>query len=317
MTNPRLHIILAAIFSLVPLLYHFWAYQGHYGFDDMRYAEIAYRISIGIYDVGHNFFYRFFLVGLTALSYTLFGISDFTSGLPAMVVTAGTIWLMFPILRKQHPVVALLAYVLYTFSSSVIFFSDKLSADPFITFAFMLVALALYLQFVSGPVRPVRNAFLLALAVFLGVCAKETVLFMAPWLGILFMWDVLKSRRVGRFWLATLGWGVLFGVLYVGIVAWLTGDLYIRVQAALDGQYLSFCSYDKQPLLVVLERVTIGLPALLIQHGMLASGNSGCYAGCYSADQARQHRSMGCFFCVQVLVLLLASNFLTVSPSGV
>lgn len=315
MTQPRIHIALAAIFSLVPLLYHFWAYQGHYGFDDMRYAEIAYHISIGIPDVGHNFFYRFFLVGLTALSYKLFGISDFTSGLAAMLVTVGTLWLMYPILRKQRPIVALLAYALFTFSGSVIFFSDKLSADPFITFAFMLAALALYLQFVSEPTRPVRNAFLLALAVLLGVCTKETVLFMAPWLGILFLWYVLKSRRFGRFWLLAIGWGVLFGALYVGIVAWLTGDLYIRFQAAMDGRYLSFCSYDQQPLSVVMERVTIGLPTMMVQNGMVLPVILAAVLGAIELFR-RKAKSSEVFFCIQVLLLLLVANFLTVSPSG-
>ncbi len=67
------------------VLYHLVAYFGHYGYDYMQYAQLAKQIADGAFtlDNGDHFSYRWTLLLPTALSYKLFGVSDFASALPS------------------------------------------------------------------------------------------------------------------------------------------------------------------------------------------------------------------------------------------
>jgi hypothetical protein len=48
------------------VFYHFFGFQGHYGWDDMEYARLAKQWADGAFDLSTNHFtYRWTIVGLT------------------------------------------------------------------------------------------------------------------------------------------------------------------------------------------------------------------------------------------------------------
>ena len=85
--NIKLSFFLLLIIVIV--FNHFFGYVGHYGWDDMEYARLAKDWADGNFDLSLNHFtYRWTIIGFTGLSYKFFGMSDFASALPSMIVTA-------------------------------------------------------------------------------------------------------------------------------------------------------------------------------------------------------------------------------------
>ncbi|MCK4989494.1 MAG: hypothetical protein KAS29_03375, partial [Bacteroidales bacterium] len=88
------------IISCIVVLYHLFGYTGHFGYDDLHYAELASDLLKGSVNFEDHYAYRFPVVLATALSYLIFGISDFSSSLPALFITFSILLIVFSILRK-------------------------------------------------------------------------------------------------------------------------------------------------------------------------------------------------------------------------
>jgi len=80
MKNKKKYLILL-FFLLILILFHKFGYIGHYCFDDMQYAKIAHDFLNGNIDYNDHYSYRLPTIVLTALSYSIFGISDFASSI--------------------------------------------------------------------------------------------------------------------------------------------------------------------------------------------------------------------------------------------
>ena len=80
-------ILIFMLFVGVLILYHVFGYIGHYGYDDMQYAKLANDFKNGIIDYSDHFSFRTTLLVLTSLSYSIFGVSDFASSLPAILIS--------------------------------------------------------------------------------------------------------------------------------------------------------------------------------------------------------------------------------------
>ena len=116
------------------LFHHLFGYIGHYGYDDMEYAHVAARLISGEFDADNHYSFRITLVGLTALSYKLFGINDWASALPALIFSIGTLLLVFQILRNESWPILTIGLALFTFNNWTFFYSDKLMPDVAVTF---------------------------------------------------------------------------------------------------------------------------------------------------------------------------------------
>ena len=75
------------IYIIIVFLYHLFGYIGHFGFDDLHYAELAVDLLHGSVNFEDHYAYRFPVILFTFLSYLIFGISDFASSLPALAIT--------------------------------------------------------------------------------------------------------------------------------------------------------------------------------------------------------------------------------------
>lgn len=292
------------------MVYHAWAYAGHFGYDDMLYARLSHGILQGNWDLSNHFTFRWSVLFPTALSYRLFGVSDFSSALPAWLSSWVAVGVVLWSLRRYGWPVALLGIGFVLLHYWTLYYSDKLMADiPMatgVTVAVWLVARARYRT-------PGRHHPWLALgwaaALLYGFLAKGTVLLTLP----LWLWlaggDVWHKRHL-RFW----GWATVWGSLLLGtylalMYAW-TGDPLARFGAIAANAYQNVCSYELQPAWVLWRRVSTGWafnllmqgswPALMVLLGMLG--------------QPRLYQQPEQRFWVQSLLLLLgAANFMTIS----
>ena len=92
------------IYIIIVGLYHFFGYTGHFGFDDLHYAELASKLLNGNINFEDHYAYRFPVILSTSLFYGLFGISDFSSSMPALLITFTILIIRKSRLKEVHKV---------------------------------------------------------------------------------------------------------------------------------------------------------------------------------------------------------------------
>jgi hypothetical protein len=308
-------LILFAFIGIM-VLHHFTGYLGHYGYDDITYARLANDLSRGIFNPENHFSYRFTLVGLTSLSYQLFGVNDFASALPSMVISMGSLLLVFFVLRREKPVILALGLALFSLDFWTLFYSDKLMADPFVTF-FVLLALFLifHYKFRRKNIPTGVYAFAVAFAVFMGFNSKETIILVLPLLAWFFLIDLIKKRD-RNFWFLVAGFSMVLITGYFILCQLYWGNAFVRLAAIGRNSYLNLCSYSEQPFIFTLKRISYGLVLLFISSS-LAVPFIFLLAG---AGRLKREdwlfRNEKSFFVTAAVILFLSSNFMTVSTGG-
>lgn len=292
--------------SILLLVVHFAGfYFGHYGFDDLHYAELAHGWLSGTYDATDHYSYRWTLLALTSLSYSLFGIHDWSSALPALVVTVALLYTLYRLRSALGEWVIAIALVLCVTAPWLLFYADKLMPDIYLAAAVMLAWYTLF-RGRTGQ-QYVRYGSLLALALILGFLSKGTIVLVLPVLLAIMVRD-LSTRRAMLFWRSSVGSGVVLGAVYL-LLCWLwLGDPFIRFSAIADNSYLNACSYDQQPWPVLRDRLLIDFWALVLREGFapfLVLSLIGSFTD-------RRHR----FWHGSALGLFLAANFMTISPDA-
>lgn len=260
-----------SLFVLVIVVNHIFGYLGHYGWDDMHYAEMANDVLQGSIQYNDHFFYRWPTVFLTALSYKIFGVNDFASALPAMSISVGILLVVFFILKRYSNFILFVGLSLITLSNWFLFYTDKLMPDIFVAF-FVLCAVATlyYYKYVVKETQLKKYAFLLALSLLFGFMAKETIVLILPVLAYLFVVDFFIAKK-RTFWLYAIGFTAGLFVLYFLLLFALTGDAFIRFKSILDNRYFSECSYHELPAIYVIKRIAYEFYEMCINSGMFIS----------------------------------------------
>lgn len=88
-----------AVFFVI--LFHFTAYLGHYGFDDILYARLAHDVLHGTVDWSDHFAFRWTTIGFTALSYLVLGVNDVASSIPALAAGIFILYIVHRIVAKE------------------------------------------------------------------------------------------------------------------------------------------------------------------------------------------------------------------------
>lgn len=292
--------------SILLLVVHFVGfYFGHYGFDDLHYAELAHDWLTGTYDAADHYSYRWTLLALTSLSYALFGIQDWSSALPALVITVALLYTLYRLRSALGEWVIAIALVLCVTAPWLLFYADKLMPDIYLAAAVLLAWYALFRG--RGGERPFRYGLLFALGLTLGFLSKGTIILVAPVLLVVVVRDLLMRRAIG-FWRSAIGSGVFFGGCYL-LLCWLwLGDPFIRFSAIVENSYLNACSYDQQPWPVLRDRLLLDFWALILREGF-APLLVLCLVGSFTD---RRHR----FWHWSALGLFVAANFMTISPDA-
>ena len=263
--------LILGFFIAILFVFHQFGYIGHYGFDDMQYAELASKLLNGEFDFKDHFSFRLTILLFTAASYSIFGINDFASSLPSLLVTSSILLMIYQIFKKEKSYLLFIALSLSTLSSWFLNYSDKLMPDMYLTACIMLSFFLFYRYRYS---RETKNELLygglFSFSLFLGFCSKGTIVLLVPWLLFLFISDFLKHKDF-KFWTSVVLSGMGFLAIYFFIIYALTGDAEQRFEAIASNSYLNRCSYDQQSLKILAKRLLIELPRLFIKEGMLVS----------------------------------------------
>lgn len=303
-------------FITVIICYRLLAYTGHFGIDDMQYAEIAANILNGEVNYDDHFTFRFTIIAATALSYKLFGINDFASSLPAMVLTFLTLISIYSVLRKYGFWTTLMGLALATTSQWILFYSNKLMPDIYLVF-FTILAVCTYYRYRFKTQRhTILHAIVFTLALLLGFMSKGTVALLLPWLLYLFLSDCLQKKN-SKFWIWAILTGIAWLLIYFASIKALTGDFLYRFKAIAQNSYLNTCSYDQQPLEILVKRLCFDFFDMTITSGMAVP-----MVFVMTAFISKKWRVMLTipdalsYFSVTSILLFLSSNFMTISATS-
>jgi len=312
-TNLKKYAILL-LFLTGLVLFHKFGYIGHYGYDDLAYAQIAHDFQQGKIDYEDHYVYRAPVVLATALSYSVFGISDFSSAIPALVISASMLLILFFIVKDKDWKTILLTLSLTTLSTWFIFYSDKLSADIYVAF-FIFASLAVLhkYKYDSTKKRTFLYAFLFAVTLFLGFLAKEVVILAAPLLLYIFIWDFIHKQD-RKFWTYSILCGIILLMAYFIIIGLLTGNYLKRFDAIINNSYLNRCSYDQQSLRILVKRIAWDFLDMCVYQNIIL-GFVFVLAFMFQKkvlDYFKLKDSFSFFF-VSSVILILSCNFMTIS----
>lgn len=315
LTNQKVLPGLILLFHLlVLLLHHIFGNIGPYGYDDVHYSSLANDLLNGSLDYNDHFVFRTPIIVFTAISYFFLGITDFASSLPTLIVTSSILLIVYYFLRDEGTIALLTGLSLTTFSTWFILYSDKLMLDIYLALAITLALFILHkYKYKSKKQYTGLYAFAFSFALFFGFTAKETIVLMIPLLIYIFLMDVVKKQDL-KFW----GYSALFGSLillvYFLIIRELTGSLTKRFEAIAANGYLNLCSYDKQSSRIVLNRVGYEFFNLITFQGIMTGFIFVIpVLFRYKISSIFNLKTSFSFFIVSSVVLLLSSNFMTIS----
>ena len=312
--QPRRFLLFFYLISL--LLYRIFGYTGHFGFDDMEYAKIAFDLINGNFDYANHFSYRFSLVLPTALSYYLFGVNDIASSFPPLIASGCTLLLVYKMLKDKPIYLLAIALSITLFSEWFLFYSNKIMTAPYVTLAFTFILYILYQLRTQSSEKQIKNAFLFSLGLLFGFISKGTILLILPLLVFLFVHDIwFKKNKV--FWKYSIAFFTLLLSLYFISFYIFTGNMFERFNAIQANSYINKCSYAAQPFQVVLKRISTDFILMLRNEGFL-------YTLVFILLPLAYYRSFNFlklstpigFFISCASLLLLSANFMTISFSS-
>ncbi len=298
------------------IIHHYFGYFGHYGYDDMLYAEIAHNFTQGLFMFDEPFAHRFPIILLTALSYSIFGVSDFSSALPSMIVTVFLLYLVYDILKTFGKLQLFLGLSLTLFVHILLFYSDKIMTDIYVAFFLFLSVYWVNQYRFYHPNNHQKFSFLFVVSQFLAFSAKETAVLILPLVVVLAIIDYWQRRNM-KFWLYSFVFALGIFSAYLFVMWALTGNGFIRFEIlslAHDQQTYVF-SYDKQSLSVLLKRIFVDLFKVFVQEGIWVA-----YIFILPNFMTQNIRKIikientFSLYIVSAVVLLLSVNFMSISP---
>ncbi len=294
------------------LLNHFFGFTGPFGFDDIEYAHLGYLIFDGRPDWTNPFIFRFGIVLPNGILQYLFGINEHIAAIYPLAVSLGILIIVLSCTVKDWQS-KLIAGALLLSSPWVVFYSDKIGADiPVVLFILLSVSILYGYRFNANyQKKGYLYGFFLASTLFLGLLTKETVWFLFPLLAIFFCRDVFKKQHY-KFWLSTICSLALLMFIYLLWQKVAFNDWFYRFNLIKANSYQNICNYDKQPFLVVFNRIAYELWLYLLKESsfiipivfLLALINKRFLTAVFSKQS---------FWTLTALILGLSANFWTIS----
>lgn len=265
MTLNRKYLILWAHILLL-LLYRFWGYSGHFGYDDIEYARLASSLLDGSIESDNHFFYRWSIIFPTGLSYWIFGVGDFASSIPPIVAASLTLYFVFKLLKDQSTSTLWMALSITTTAQWFLFYSNKLMADIYICMAFTMSIYFLYRLWFYAKESEWKYALYFCLSMFIGFLAKGTIVFMLPVIVYALLVDFIQKRHF-KFWISCASFGSAILLIYLFTIYLISGDPMSRFDAIASNGYLNKCSYGAQSVAILFKRVFIDFFGMIRNEG--------------------------------------------------
>lgn len=290
--------------------------MGHYGYDDITYARIATHLAQGQIDWHDHFFYRIIPILFTALSYTIFGINDFASSLPAIIINSIGVVVLYQIVRKKGAFISVLALSIYVLDCWTLFYTDKLMADSYLTTGVIITLYALYKhKFDDGENKPLRYALWFAGGlVFSFMCKEDIILLTIPYAYLLVV-DVVKKRNL-LFWKYVAISIAIFLFVYLFGCYLLFSDALIRIHEIYKNDYINACSYSLQPLKYLVARLSTEFVKMLYASTLIFSFVIITGQLLFRKKRIKevfQCNSFDDFFVAFFIIAVLSCNFMSVS----
>jgi len=315
-TRVKEYFILLTFIILI-ILYHLVGYTGHFGFDDLHYAELAANLLHGSVNFEDHYAYRFPVILFTSIFYLIFGISDFSSSLPALMIAITILVFVFNMLREHGYKAIFIGLSICTFSNWFLFYSDKLMPDIYVALS-VIWALAIIhrYKYKSDKSKTALFSFLFAFSLLFGFMSKGTIVLVLPLLLFLIITDIFKRRDL-KFWVYSGISGIVLLAFYFFVIWIFTGNVMKRFELIADNSYLNLCSYDQQSLRILLKRIFLGFFELSIFQS-LATGFIFVLAILFQRKGLRYFslNDSFSFFLVSAVILFLSSNFMTISAKA-
>ena len=230
--NTKFLLFLIVAFGLLLRLVFF---SGMGTSDDLSYSSYSYNVDKGINkDSTVTLEVRIGIIYATALSYSIFGVNDFSSVLFVLLTSLGSIILIFYFGKLLFDEKAgLMAAFLLSFFPLDIAYSTKLLTDlPSAFFMALGVYFFLYSE-IKSKMKYGIGYFLSGIFIGIGYLIKET----AVLIGLFFItYNIFKKRIKKEYFFVPLGFLAIFAVeVLVFYVS--TGDPFFRIFAS--QQYLA------------------------------------------------------------------------------
>ncbi|MCX7861903.1 MAG: glycosyltransferase family 39 protein [Bacteroidales bacterium] len=253
--NNRLEFFVLFFSILFLWAFYIFGFEGYYGWDDMEYARLAYQWAKGNLTLSENHFaYRHPPIIITGMSYRLFGVSDFASALPALLMSSLIIVTVFVVLRKSDTRVVITATILTLLMPYFIMYSHKLMADMYVAWGIFGSTTVLYFYKFHHKKQPYVWALLFCVCLWFAFLTKEVILIFLPVLCIIAIYDILHKENIA-YWLWVIAYNLLFALIYHAIIWKLTGNPWSRYVSIEQNAYINPCSYEQLPLIFTLRRI--------------------------------------------------------------
>lgn len=311
MDKNRIRNLIFLLIGMATLMaFHLYSFSGMKGFDGIEYAYHAIKLNQGGLDLtDHHFAYRWGVIFPAAIFYNLFGISDLSSALPAMLASFFLLLLITSAsqLTLEKPV--FWPIVFFVLSPNILYYWDKLMPD-------IQVALGAMLAFWSRAAfiksQNQKLGILTALGLIWALLAKATVVLILPIFLYLFIKDLVQ-KKAGNFWLVAIGSGLILLAAYLLSIYGLTGDPLMRVKRIFAKGYLNTCSYDQLEVKFLLKRIGYELIQIWGQNGNLLILLPSISAFLF----LRKKLNHAQIYWLEIgLIGFLSANFMSISPTS-
>ncbi|WP_296704880.1 hypothetical protein [Algoriphagus sp.] len=144
----------------------------------------------------------------------------------------------------------------------VIWFSTQVYFMHFITKVYPDSPLVLWVTIIPVAAvyrkqKPILSGVILVLSLFAGFLTKETIIFLAPFIIILLLFDLRNKSVNSAFYISIVASGLLLGILYLTYFWIQFGDPLYRITSINAGHYISEFTYADKGIWAIIERLSI------------------------------------------------------------
>lgn len=233
------------------LAYWYLGYDGITFSDDVYYLLAGKKFWSGTMEVNdYHFSSRWGAYVPSGLIGFIVGFDPHTISFTSFLAYALALSVLIWVLPKSTP-----SWVLVLWLCTQVYFLHfltKVYPDSLLVLFTCLAPVAAALR----NTRPILSGFILVLSLFLGFLTKETIVLLAPFPVLLFIFDFRKKELSKPFYLSILVTGILLLSLYLGYF-WINfGDPLHRISSINAGHYISEFTYADKGFWSILKRLT-------------------------------------------------------------
>ncbi|WBL44733.1 hypothetical protein PBT90_08565 [Algoriphagus halophytocola] len=247
----RTKIVLFAGLSFLGL-YWILGFDGITFSDDVYYLLAGKKFWEGNMEVNdYHFSSRWGAYVPSGLIGFLLGFDPHTISLISLLSYGLSLYLLLRILPKEQPAWVLALW----FCTQVYFlhFLTKVYPDSLLVLFTSIVPTAA----ISRRSKPILSGFILFFSLFCGFLTKETIILLAPFPVLLFIYDLKKNQLKGAFYYSIACTGAILLALYLGYFWIKFGDAFHRISSINSGHYISEFTYADKGFWSVVRRLTV------------------------------------------------------------